>query len=403
MAQKKLGRARVRASVRRQVALFYEGDVNARLHCVVSGQDVEVELHHLSENPAESEDPRNLIPLHSALNKNLDKRQSRIVDERITREGLAGRSAQHYSRGRYSHGYGCSVLGAALATNVPRGASKPDRYYIDADNAVHFAANALINLRPINQVEYATNVLVRFVNPILETLGHEIERSTLARVAMEIGSYFRDAGDGVMALRVAQLARSILANEPLSGKVKVLLARLWQHEGISKFVQHDSAGAQECFKRSEEYLTAAYSIGQANQVLYEAQLLLRLERPPFDEISSLLRLYPAGSDPHVLTNWTDLELRLTEAQMDYQEGGTRARARAFARVRDALRRIGRDATVPTRAIFAPVLQGFADEYQSHVLEVVALTRTLPTSFGRAAAVAVSRLQQLAHRDSTLNL
>src|SRR5262245_36011038 len=138
MAMKKAPRSGIPKRIYSQLAQFYEGNSGAKLKCIVTGCDVEVELHHLDENPAHSDIPQNLIPLKSSLNKNLDKRQSRILDERITRDGLANRSAFYYSRGRYAYGYGCSILGTTLAANVPWDAHQPDQYFTDAETAIFF-------------------------------------------------------------------------------------------------------------------------------------------------------------------------------------------------------------------------------------------------------------------------
>ena len=130
------------------------------------------------------------------------------------------------------------------------------------------------------------------------------------------------------------------------------------------------------------------------QTLYEAHILLLQDHPPFDQIASMLKRYPSGADPHVLTIWTDIELRLTEAQADYQKHDPKAKARAFDRVRDALERIGKEGIVPTRAIFAPVLYGFADEYKSHLAKISELIRTLPENFVSAANIVGSHLRTL---------
>lgn len=391
---KKAPRSTIPRPIRSQLALFYEGDQKARLKCIVTGSDVEVELHHLDENPAHSKNPQNLIPLKSSLNKNLDKRQTRILDERITRDGLANKSAFYYSRGKYAYGYGCSILGATLAANIPWGTRHPDRYFIDAENAVFFAANALINLRPLNRLDYATYLLQKDVYPVIQDYGAEVELPTRARLAMEIGSYFRDAGNYKRARDLSNLARHMLHGEPQSARVKTLLARLWQHDGISRIIEGDLAGAEDCFKRAEAEITVGYSIGHANQTLYEAQILLRQKPPPFDQIGNMLKRYPSSSDPHLVTMWTDLELRLTEAQADYQRADPTAKARAFARVRQTLARISREGVVPTRAIFAPVLLGFADEYPSHRMEVQGLIRTLPDGFVSAANLVQDKLRVL---------
>ncbi len=231
---------------------------------------------------------------------------------------------------------------------------------------------------------------------MLQVRGADVARPTRARLAMEIGSYFRDSGDHRRAQAFIDLARYTLGGEPRSTSIRVLNARLHQHEAINKIVAGDMAGAAKSLKEFESEITAQYSIGHANQTLYEVHLLLKNDRPDFDLIGSLLKQYPSNSDPSRLTAWTDLELRLTEAQAEYQRSDKKSKDRAFARVRSALEQVRKLRIIPTQAVFAPVLGRFADEYSEHLVEIQGLTRSLPPQFVSDADVIRGNLTELAN-------
>ena len=393
---KKARRAKPPRPVLSQIASFYEGYPDNKLKCVVTNQYGECEVHHLDENPNNSNSQYNLLPLRSDLNKNIENRKNHYLLECITTLGLANRATYYYSRGDFAYGYGCSILGVSLAAKEPWHAPYPATYFVNADDAIFFAANALLNLRPINRLDYATYVLQTYVHPLIINHGAEVERPTRARLAMEIGSYFRDTGDYRMAQTFIKLARHTLANEPRSTRVKVLTARLHQHEGINKLIAGDHKGVHRCFTEANSEITAEYSIGHANETLYEAQTLLQKKRPPFDQITSMLREYPSNSDPLRLTTWTDIELRLTEAQAEYQVADRKAEDRAFARVNCILGQIRRKGIKPTRAIFPLVLGSFANKYPQHRLEIQGLVRMLPTRFIVTAEVIFGKLKELAN-------
>lgn len=366
--------------VQSQVKLFYEGHVTAPWRCVVSGEDTEVELHHLDETRSNSKTPQNFVPLLSSLNKNIDKRKTRALHESITAQGLQNLSAFHYSRGRYAYGYGCSILGATLAFNIPWAPKRPKAFYLLPENAILSSANALLNLRPLNRVDYAIYVLRTIVCPVVQMRGEEIERPTRARLLMEIGSYFRDAGDHQTSMEFISLAHRILRNEPRSPRVKSLFARLWHHEAICNIMIGKPSLASDCFRRAEEEMTIDYSVGYANQALYEAQILLKQERPQYDSIRHLLKRIPIGSDPMWTTRWTQFEGRLTEAEADHLKGDEASKKRAFDAVQDALDEFTKEGIFPTQATFPSVMYGFMRKYPTERRRVFGLIRTLSVEF-----------------------
>jgi hypothetical protein len=395
MARPKTPRAKPSRTTVRQVAEFYEGDPSARLRYVVTDKDDEVHLHHLDEQPSHSDSEFNLIPLNGALNGNIDKRAVRIPDERLSREGLSNRAAFYFSRGKYAYGYGCSVLGASLAFNAPWNASGHSKdYFKNADTAAAFCANALVNLRPLNSLNYATYLLRRILYPLIKSAGHEIERFTCARVAMEIGSYYRDAAQYKRANKLVALARHSIRGERGSTRVRTLLARLWQHEGIASIGEGNLRLAQRCFKKAAEETTLDYSTGQANETLYGTNVLLQSDRPDFDRIRQMLAAYPANADPRILTKWTDIELRMTEAQVAYQRNDAHAKKRSFELVQLILGRIVRERVIPVRSTFAACLLAFARENEKNAIEVGRLIRTLPLEFVEVATSIERRLRYL---------
>ena len=287
------------------------------------------------------------------------------------------------------------MLGASLGYNVPWKTRRHSEYFINADNVAYFCANALINLRPLNRLDYVTFLLTKMLVPLILKFGHTIERPTCARLAMEIGSYFRDVRYYNRARQFAELARYTLKGERKSVRVRTLLARLWQHDGIAAITEGNLKLANECFKKADGEITTDYSIGHANEALYEAQILLRSDPPQLEHIGEILRRYPRNTDPRFMTRWTSIELGLTKAQVEYQKNDPRRKRKAFAQIRDILDTIAKEGIVPTRAIFAPSLHAFADEYPSHKLEIYGLLRALPTEFEKAAIKIEKKLLELA--------
>jgi hypothetical protein len=211
---------------------------------------------------------------------------------------------------------------------------------------------------------------------------------------MEIGSYFRDASDYQRARQFTKLARAMLQREPRSTRIRTLLARLWQHDGIAAIIEGNLELADECFKRARDEITFDYALGHANEALYEAQILLRSRPPRFDRIPELLKRYSEETDPLLLSRWTDLELRISEAQAAYQQNDTRGREHAFTDIRQLLQKIAKDHIVPTQAIFASSLFAFADEYPSHKIEIQGLVRQLTPEFIRLASTLRTKMEKI---------
>lgn len=385
-------RRAVSKAVSRQIIAFYEGSPRAQPKCVVTEAFNEVQFHHLDENPSRSDDPTNLVPLARDLNGAIERRPVRLVPYALSFDHLAARAGRCYAEGRYAYAYGCSVLGATLAWKVPAANEPAANYFINADTASFFCANALVSLRPLNQRERASDLLSLYAVPLVTRYGLQIERPTCARLAMEIGSYFRDAADYKQARRFAQTARQSIERERPSNRIKTLQARLWQHEGITAITEGDLIHADDCFRRAADLTTADYSIGRANDQLYHVHLLLRTTPPRVDEALDIVSRYHQGTDPLFVTRWTEIELKLAEAQALYQRADSKG---AFERVRHILARLTTERVVPTAAVFPPVLRAFADEYPRHRTEVGALDRTLPIKFREAAQTVYRELMRLA--------
>lgn len=144
MNQRKPKRIKISKATESRVLAFYEGWSPNGFKCVITDSDVEVELHHLDENPSHSDDPFNLLPLKSDLNGSIEKRECRILDELLTDLALENRSNYYFARGRYPYAYGCSILGATLAFNKPWKSHRPVSYWVDAETAVAFGAMPLL-------------------------------------------------------------------------------------------------------------------------------------------------------------------------------------------------------------------------------------------------------------------
>lgn len=381
-------------AIRRQVVAFYEGDPAASEKCVLTDVSDDVQFHHLDENPARSEAESNLLPLAGELNREIERRPLRLVPPVLGFDRLSDRSGRCYAQGRYSYAYGASMLGVTLAWNVPAAAEPAGAYFVRPDTAGFFCANALVSLRPLNRLYYASDLLSLYVVPLLSRYGAQIERHTCARLAMEIGSYFRDAADYRHARGFVRTARMSLRQERRSDRTKTLLARLWQHEGITALAEGNSTVADDCFKRAADETTIDYSIGVANDRLYHVHMLLRASPPRIEEAQHIVARYHEGTNPLFVTKWTEIELRLADAQSHYQRRDAVGKREAFARVRRVLQRLTAERIVPTSAVFPPVLRAFADEYPTHRLEVQMLDRRLPAAFRRAALGAHRILREL---------
>jgi len=390
-------RTKITVSVERKILAFYEGKSNGSRRCVVTGDTRQVDLHHLDETPSHSAEERNLLPLKHKLNVSLDSRQFRRLHSDLLPGVLAEKAGEHYANGKYTYAYGCSVLGASLAFLVPWKHRKPGPYYIDETTAAYFAANALVSLRPLNRVDYACHVLNWLVLPILRRWGDRIERPVLARLTMEIGSYFRDALFHREALEWSSIARRALRGEIASTHVRTLLARLHQHDAITHLTCDRHEKALESLRRARDEITIAYSIGHANEDLYREQVRLRSGQPDLEAVKNVVKGYLNRPNPSTTTKWTARELQLTLAQAQYQRGDKRGSDRAFAVIREFLRVLERNPVVPTQAIFPRALRAFADQYPSHRRQVEVLARVLPPEFLTLAAKAKMRLWDLVRR------
>jgi hypothetical protein len=209
---------------------------------------------------------------------------------------------------------------------------------------------------------------------------------------MEIGSYFRDAGNSKKAGDFINLARRLLVGNEIYSKT--LIARLWQHEGINRIIENDLAKASDCFKHMESEITSEYPVGHANQALYEIQILLRQQNPPLDQVRHILRKTLEQRESLHLTRWTHLELRLAEAQTLFERNNPKAMSQAFDHASYALELSRKERIIPTRATFPSVLRHFADVYADRKFEIIRLSRSLPANFVYVADLVYDNLKAL---------
>jgi hypothetical protein len=233
MALPKRRRRHVPDRIRHQLVDFYQGDPSAEPQCVLTDEVEHIQIHHLNEQPADSDRVSNLVPLARRLNQAIERRRVRSWPAELTFDRIRDRSGSCYALGRYAQSYGGSMIGLTLAWNVPAACEPARGYSQRPDAAALFCANALVSLRPLNRVDHAATLLALYVVPILRDRGLGVERHTCARLAMEIGSYFRDAGEYSRARRCVAVARRSLSRERNTERNQTLLARLWQHDGIT--------------------------------------------------------------------------------------------------------------------------------------------------------------------------
>lgn len=392
----KLPRRKVPDSTLRKLRLFYEGRPVSRLTCVITQDDIQVELHHLDENPANSDEEYNLVPLRADLNRSIEQRPVRALHESLSFKALDNHAQFLFARGKYAPAYGCAAVGISLALNIPwNSRNKAGDHYIDADIAAGFCASALVNLRPLNRLDYAVYVMQHYIDPLVARLGRSIENPTLSRVALEIGSYFRDSARYVDAQRFTELARRFLHGQVKSVRVRTALARSWLHDAISKIGQEDLEGAKHCLEEMSKEATHDYSTSDATRHLYEASIEMRTTVPDFDRIAALIEKFPEDSDPLVLSRWTNRELRMAEAEAYFRRQGPLNRREAFDRLKVVLDDLSQDRIVPVRATFATSLKAFANKYPDHAAQVRMLLRRLPAEFSSVAAATEKRLRTLA--------
>jgi hypothetical protein len=350
----------------------------------------------------------NLLPKWSGLISSIEP----SVRERLQRSGLAARAADYYSNGNYALGYCCSILGASLNYVVPLAAGAdnkgsivphPRKYWVKADDAAFFCATALVNLRPLNRWDHAFHLMDKIVHPLLKTDGHEIESVTRARLTMEIGSYFRDAAEPQEARMWSALARYTLRGLNQSTRIKTLLARLWQHDGIAAIIEGKLPCAEYCFKKAEDLITTDYAIGRPNAKLYKTQIMLRSSRPDFQQVLELAKQvlelakkYPENAPASLVTRWTNLELRLVKVEAEFQRGGRKSRSNAFEMIPRRILQINHELIIPTGATFAPSIRAFRKEYPSEKAKIDSLIRKPTPGFRAIAEIIRPVLTQLSN-------
>jgi hypothetical protein len=377
MKEKKPIRAKPPRAVEREIARFY-GDPEGKLSCVVTGEDIEYSIHHLDDNPANSSSFYNLLPISSELNSNIEYSFSHDLAPELKSDNLRLKSSEHYARGKYSHAYGCCVLGASLAFPWEYGWSRNLR--VDPDAVIEFSANALLNLRPINEIAYASHVLSTYVVPIVRKHMLCVEMPNVARLAVEIGSYYRDAGNNVEGQIFVDIARNLLLRTGVSGRVRSLLTRMSVHEAINRLIINDNIGAKESLISAETKVDSLYSMGDANIKLYKAQLNLREDKPDFDMINEILGQVNTRNRVGISTTWTDAEILLTKAQAQFQRYQGKIEFQTQEYITKALDKFTRCKILPTRAFFPQVLGSFSADSSANEMIVRKMIRSITPEF-----------------------
>lgn len=157
-----------------------------RKTCVVRGTPLTNHWHHLDEDNTNSTF-HNLIPLSAGLNSNIEshRKQWDELEPDLGEESLWKAAKVHYRSGFFGLAYGCARLASFLQA----------KHLKNWDSTIRFASYALLSIRPLWELDLASDTLRRSVINIFTTddRRREIEPSTRAELALEIGSYFRDA------------------------------------------------------------------------------------------------------------------------------------------------------------------------------------------------------------------
>ena len=388
----KKNRKRPGKAVRRALAAFYEGDADAAPRCLVTGAYDNVEYHHIDEDSSNSKDPHNLLPLDSKLNSKIENRHRRFLEPELTEHNLESRARHYYARGNFAKGYGCSVLGLSLTTTKPKKSKLPLERHIKPNWAGVFAAGALVNLRPINRPKVAADALSKIFIPLLHEWGFKIELPTRAGLAMELGSYFRDAGKLVRASDSIELSKHSLRFAVASETVDTLLARLAQHEAIVAVFAGHPEKARALFEKADQLVNADYVIGHANEALYEIRLQLARDKPDFEIIAELQKRFRIDSQEMgnelLMSRWTFLERIAQDAQAARRKGGKANRNKANRLVNRWIKQVRKTGIVPS-AFYA-----YADQFPSEKRLIVVQSRSLPKQFVTAASTIESLLKNL---------
>lgn len=263
----------------------------------------------------------NIIPLDKdiifALNKRTIYKLPFDTRLKLQPEIIAVLAREYFNSGEFSQGYACARLGAYLL-------SLYEEYGRDLNSALSFCADALINLRPISGLAFAVDTLSRNIIPILNLdipFGN-IEPSTIAKLLIEIGSYFRDYGDLNRALRFSNLAKDFLEDERPSISIKRLQTRIFQHQGIAYSGIGDFSKAEENYAIARNRLADSdYPQGSSNDKLWLARVTLaQTDNPDLDFVSELIKDIYEQNETKLVSPWTMAEALWTEAEMSLLSG-----------------------------------------------------------------------------------
>lgn len=348
---------------------LYGRSTDTTHYCVVS-DEAGAELHHLHEARSESRDPFKFVPISSDLNGKIERRDSAFTEELGMR--LVARARDQHALGNFGRAYGCSILGVWLARRPFKGGTAV------LANVLNHAADCLLNLRPLDRVDAATALLREIVVPELEDaprrLGYECERA-LTRVAMEVGSYFRDASEPALALRFTEATGDAFGRIGLDGAAnRRILHRSQLHRAIALVGMgcHDSA--REALVAAAE-TAAGDRVADANTRLWRARSALASPRRDADEAFDLVRQFWNGGVVGA-SKWTQFEALLLAAEAAELIGSRRlASAEGFERQAAALR--AEFNIVPTRVAMgarAPVAMRQAINSEFRIAAMAVLTR-----------------------------
>jgi tetratricopeptide (TPR) repeat protein len=351
-------RSPVPPRLRAKVFYFYGG------RCVVTNSPLNVEddLHHLDEHN-NNHVFENLIPLSPDLNNAIERRKYRRhgIDPRLWHENLSSAARREYDLGHFQRAYACNRLGTFVCVNV----------YKRPNEAMTFAARALLNLRPIDSLRLSVDTLKRTVLPLLtnETLSCKIHPHSKALLGLEIGSYFRDYGLFSEADKWLALTER-LADKQLYGDadlIQEIRDRIFQHRAIISIAIKDHGAAAEWFKKwKDTHEDKLYAYGSTNDVLYRVESLL--SRGEFEEALDVLRkcektfglifIEPVeGSEGHVpplYTKWTYAELKRIYADVCKQIGRKSLREKGSLLNQQGIRAFNKYNILPTNVYNSPL-------------------------------------------------
>jgi hypothetical protein len=317
------------------------------MRCPIS-DDAESSLtwHHLDEDATNSYDDKNLIRISASLNSDLENRHIANRHAFLKPEYLDYRSRRHYDDRNYAYAYACCILGANLAIRSPRRGRRAEGYWLNPDGGIYFSAKAIVNLRPLNEIDHTTYVLKTYVIPTLENHFTRIQPQTLVLLVVEIALDFVDRNDAVRGHRLLKLAETLLKRVVETTDVMTLRVRILQNRGITLMANHP-ARAGQFLARSEPFITARYPNGNTNLALYSAIMELQRERPDLEKAEETLRPY-IEVERHIAGQnaWTAAEVLLTRGEIS-QMRGDRDAAEWIHQGRKHFKLFR---TVPTRAI-----------------------------------------------------